>query len=138
MSNNNTGPTNHDKFLTAQLNCLRSVGRGISSIELTKRLREETGLSLKEAKDTVEDFLARNCPELQERTNALARGVNVTAALAVVAAILWILWTGGRAWPKDYRDPVGWVIWVGVLVVWLTSRRSRQAAPSPSVSTTSS
>lgn len=131
MSESDTDRTQYDEFLTEQLAQLRATGEGTSKILLIKRLRQQTGLGLKEAKEVVDDFCARNCPELYPKTTALARCVNIAAALTVVAAILWILWSGGRAWPKDWRDPVGWVIVLGIAVVWLTSRRPRQAVPSP-------
>lgn len=69
----------YDEFLSEEVQRL-----GPAKIRLIKRLREHSGLGLKEAKDIVEDFGARRCLELAARAGTGCLGVVLTLPVAAL------------------------------------------------------
>jgi ribosomal protein L7/L12 len=137
MSNGTATEGKYDELLSAELQSLRASGRQVGKILLIKRLRDHSGLGLKEAKDVVDDFCARNCPELAAPPSASIVAWHWLQFVVAVAAGLALLVLGTKslshlpeAWLPAIRA-AAWIVFFAALVAYFRAMNRMAQQPSP-------
>lgn len=91
MSSDTRSAGQYDEFLSAEVEMATREGREVWQLHLADRLRTTQGLGLREATRAVQDFCARNCPDLTPRMSLPVKCLGIMAGCALMLAVFWLV-----------------------------------------------